>query len=60
MIYKKSKAVNQERISLIQQALDEINYVSDKSNFSRKLFCVVAKFGLQIPAKKEGLFTNNN
>jgi len=60
MTYEKSDAVKQARMSLIQQALGEIFNVPDYSDFSRKAFYVIAKFGLQIPAKEEGLFTNDN
>ena len=60
MIYKKNKSIIKARMSLIQQALDEINDVSDNNNFSRHSFHVIAKFGLQIPTKEEGLFTNDN
>ena len=60
MTYEKSDAVIKARMSLIQQALDEINDVSNYSTFSRNVFCVIAKFGLQIAAKEEGLFTNEN
>jgi len=60
MTYEKSDAVKQARMSLIQQALGEIFTGSDHKDFSRKAFYVIAKLGLQLPAEKEGLFTNEN
>ena len=60
IMYEKSEAVKQARMSLIQQVLDEIDNVSEDSTFSRRMFYIIAKFGLQIPAKEEGLFTNDN
>ena len=60
MTYEKSDAVKQARMSLIQQALSEIFNGSDHNELSRKVFYVIAKLGLQLPAKEEGLFTNDN
>lgn len=60
MVYEESNEVKKARTSLIQQALNEIYNVPDYTNFSSNSFYVIAKLGLQIKAKCEGLFTNDN
>ena len=41
---------------LIQGALNEIIDVKYHYEFSRRVFCVIAKLGLQMDAKRENLF----
>ena len=52
--YKFTK--EQAREFLKQEALNEIDYSSDFSKFLGPIFCVVAKYGLQLEAKEEGFF----
>ena len=42
----------------IQDALDEIIDIKDFSDFRRRVFCVIAKLGLQLDAKHESLFNS--
>ncbi len=44
------------RRMLIQDALNEIIDVKYHYEFKRRVFCVIAKFGLQMDAKRENLF----
>ena len=60
MAYKKSKAIIQARMSFIQQFYDKADNLPNDSYFSMKAFSIVANLGLQIPVKKEDLFTNDN
>ena len=49
----------QARAFLRREALKEISKVSDFTRFHTRVFCVVAKYGLQLEAKKEGLLTGD-
>ena len=60
MGYEKSEEMKQKRLSLIHHALNRIFNIPKYSNFSRNAFCVIAHLGLQLLAKEEGLFTNEN
>lgn len=60
MTYEKSEEMKQRRLSLIHHALNKIFNIPKYSNFSRNVFCVIAHLGLQLIAKEEGLFTNEN
>ena len=60
MGYEKSEEMKQKRLSLIHHALNKIFNIPQYSNFSRNAFCVIAHLGLQLLAKEEGLFTNDN
>ncbi len=44
------------RRMLIQDALNEIIDVKYHYEFRRRVFCVIAKLGLQLDAKRENLF----
>ncbi len=45
----------QAREFLKQEALKEVSEVANFTLFHRRVFCVVAKYGLQLEAKKVGL-----
>ena len=47
----------QAREFLKQEALKEINKKSNFSGFHGRVFCVIAKYGLQLEANEEGLLT---
>ena len=47
----------QAREFLKQEALKEINKKSDFTGFHGRVFGVIAKYGLQLEAKEEGLLT---
>lgn len=47
----------QAREFLRQEALTEICSVSDYNKFRDQVFCVFAKYGLQLEAKKEEFFS---
>jgi len=47
----------QARESLIWDALREISELSDFTRFHTRVFCVIAKYGLQLEAKEEGLLS---
>jgi len=44
---------------LKQEALKEISEVSDFTRLQARVFCVVAKYGLQLTAKEEGLLSGD-
>ena len=44
---------------LKQEALKEINNASDFMGFHDRVFCVMAKYGLQLTAKEEGLLSGD-
>ncbi len=48
--------VEQARKSLIENALNEIRNIPHYSNFYLQTYYVIAKLGLQLKAKVEGLF----
>ncbi len=48
----------QARKMLIQDAMDEFIHKKDLRDFSRSAFCAIAKFGLQLDAKREDLFNS--
>ena len=50
----------QKRRNFIEQTLDKIRNVPRYSNFYLETFCVIANFGLQIKAKQERLFENED
>lgn len=49
----------QAREFLVQNALSEINENTDFSKFSRNVFCIMAKYGLQLEAKEEELLSGD-
>ena len=49
----------QAREFLKQEALKEIKDCKDFTKLQGRAFCVVAKYGLQLEAKKEGLLTGD-
>ena len=50
----------QKRRNFIEQTLDKIRNVPRYSNFYLETFCVIANFGLQLKAKQEKLFENED
>ena len=50
----------QKRRSFLEQVVDEIRNVPRYNNFYIEVFFVIAKFGLQIKAKQEKLFENED
>ena len=54
-----SHTKEQARRFLIQHALNEICENSDFSKFYRSVFCVIAKYGLQLEAKEGELFSGD-
>ena len=54
-----SHTKEQARQFLKQQALNEISYISDFTNFYRRTYYIVAKYGLQLKAKEEELFSGD-
>ena len=49
----------QAREFLKQEALKEISEISDFTRFQTRAFCVIAKYGLQLDAKKEEIFSGD-
>ena len=49
----------QAREFLKQEALNEISEVSDFTRLHTRVFYVIAKYGLQLTAKEEGLLSGN-
>lgn len=49
----------QAREFLKKCALDEISEVTDFTQFHTQVFCVFAKYGLQLEAKEEGLLSGD-
>ena len=49
----------QAREFLKQQALNEICDISNFTHFYRRVYYVIAKYGLQLEAKEEGLLTGD-
>ena len=49
----------QAREFLKQEALKEISEVTNFSLFHRRVFCVIAKYGMQLEAKEEGLLSGD-
>lgn len=56
---RKNRTIQQAREFLIQEALKEISEISDFTRFQTRAFCVIAKYGLQLDAKKEELFSGD-
>jgi hypothetical protein len=52
----KSK-IEEARNSLIQGAMKEINESINSPHLYTRVFCVIAKFGLQQEAREEGIIT---
>ena len=48
------------RKMMVQDAIDEINKVQNFNNFYQTSFYQIAKFGLQLKARKERLFASDN
>jgi len=48
------------RKMMVQDAIDEITNVQNFNNFYQRSFYQIAKFGLQLKARKEKLFTSDN
>ena len=53
-----NKKIDQARKLLIQQSLDDISAVPDYSDFYLHCYYVIAKLGLQLKAREEGLFAS--
>ncbi len=45
---------------MVQDAIDEINKVQNFNDFYQRSFYQIAKFGLQLDARKEKLFASDN
>ena len=56
---RKNHTIQQAREFLKQEALKEIYNNSDFTKFQRRVFCVIAKYGLQFEAKKEELLVGD-
>jgi hypothetical protein len=54
----RSQEMEEIRKSFVNQLFEEFLHVPSYSNFYSHAFNVIAKIGLQLKAKKEGLFTN--
>jgi hypothetical protein len=54
---KTNHTKEQAREFLKQEALKEITSVVDFAGFQDRVFCVIAKYGFQLTAKEEGLFS---
>lgn len=50
----------QKRRDFLEEVVDEIRNVPEHDNFYLKAFYVIAKFGLQLKAKQEKLFENED
>jgi len=50
----------QKRRDFLEEVVDEIRNVPRNSNFYHEVFYVIAKFGLQLKAKRENLFENED
>ncbi len=48
------------RKMMVQDAIDEISNVPNFNDFYQSSFYQIAKFGLQLDAKREKLFASNN
>ena len=48
------------RKMMVQDAIDEINKVQNFHDFYQRSFYQIAKFGLQLKARKEKLFASDN
>ena len=48
------------RKMMVQDAIDEITNVPNFNDFYQRAFYQIAKFGLQLDAKREKLFTSDN
>ena len=59
MMSSKNHTIQQAREFLKQEALKEISEISDFTRFQIRAFCVIAKYGLQLDAKKEQLFSGD-
>ena len=55
----KNHTIHQAREFLKQEALKEICGSIDFTKFQGQVFCVVAKYGLQLEAKKENLLSGD-
>ncbi len=49
----------QARKFLKREALKEITEITDFTSFKTRVFCVIAKYGLQLEAKEEGLLSGD-
>ena len=56
---RNNHSIQQAREFLKQEALKEISDISDFTRFQTRAFCVIAKYGLQLDAKKEELFSGD-
>lgn len=54
-----SHTKEQARQFLKQKAINEIYDISDFTNFYRRAYNIVAKYGLQLKAKEEELFSGD-
>jgi len=55
----KNHTIQQAREFLKQETLKEISEISDFTRLQTRAFCVIAKYGLQLDAKKEKLFSGD-
>ena len=60
LMNNKSERVQQARNSLIQHAFNQICNVPSYSNFRSHTFYVIANLGLQLKAKEEDLFDDED
>jgi len=49
----------QAREFLKQEALNEIREITDFTRFPSRVFCLIAKYGFQLEAKEEELFSGD-
>lgn len=57
---KNSHTKEQARQFLIQEALNEICDITDFTKFYTHTYYIVAKYGLQLEAKEDGLFSGDD
>ena len=55
----KKHTKDQARKFLKQEALKEIHEINDFTRFHTRVFCVIAKYGLQLNAKTENLLSGD-
>ena len=58
LMNKEKIKIEQARKMLVQQALDDIRATPDFSDFFLHAYYVIAKLGLQLKVREEGLFAS--
>ena len=59
LMSSKNPTIQQAREFLKQEALKEIYEINDFNRFHTRVFCVIAKYGLQLNAKIENLLSGD-